>query len=339
MPQMQNLTAEVKRLARQAGFARVGIASAGAVPHAERFADWLKRGWHADMAYLRRNVEKRFRPDKLVEGAQSVICLAVSYAPADETSGDAFVARYARGRDYHRLLKNRCRKLTDALRRHAPDFAGRAFVDSAPLAERSLAAAAGVGWIGRNGLLIVPGLGSYVLLCEIVCNLPLAPDQPMESQCGDCTACLRACPTGAIAENSLVDARRCISYLTIEHRGEIPESLREAIGRCVFGCDRCQEACPQNRDVPPGDAELTGRKRLNLADVFGWTQADFSAAMRGSAMRRAGADALLRNAIIAAGNTGDTAFIGPLQRLVARQVRWKELIGWAIARLGRTERV
>ena len=309
MLRTDELTDRVKSLALEVGFARVGVAPAAEAPHGERLDEWLARGWHAGMGYMARNVEKRKRPDLLVPGARSVLCLAAGYAPAMPTvpGGEYFIARYARGRDYHKVLPNRCRRLMDRIREIAPEFAGRAFVDSAPVAERSLAAAAGLGWIGLNGCLIVPGLGSYVVLCEIVCNLPLVPGEPTAPQCGDCDACATACPTGALGDEGLVDCRRCISYLTIEHRGEIEPQYREKIGNRLFGCDTCQEVCPHNRGVPRGDAELTPRGKplggAGLVEILAWTQDHWDAATRGSTLRRAGYEGLLRNAAIVACNS------------------------------------
>jgi epoxyqueuosine reductase len=335
-----DLTAAVKRLALEAGFHRVGVAPAGPVPRAEAFDAWLSRGWHAGMAYMARNREKRRRPDRLVAGARSVICLAVSYAPADEAAPAAaddpraFIARYARGRDYHKLLKQRCRRLIERIRRLAPRFEGRAFVDSAPVMERGLAAAAGVGWIGRNGMLIVPGLGSYVVLAEIVCSLPLRADGPLEGGCGDCGRCVAACPTGAIMADGLVDARRCLSYLTVECRGPVGRAYWPAVGRRLFGCDTCQEACPHNRGVPAGDEALRAAAPPALADVLAWSEADWDAATRGSAVRRATYEMLLRNACLAAGNTGDESLRPPLEALRQRVPRLAEEADWALARLG-----
>ena len=301
-----DLTSAVKSLAREAGFARVGIAPAGEVSHAQGLHDWLRRHWHGRMTYMEENLPKRLRPDLLVEGTRSVICLAVGYAPAEEGAQPALVARYARGRDYHKVLKKRCHVLMDRIRQVEGGFDGRAFVDSAPLMERSLAASAGLGWIGRNGCLYVPGLGSYVLLCEIVCNLPLAADSPMESRCDRCDACVRACPMEAIGDESLLDARRCISYLTVEHRGEIAPDLAARMGGGLFGCDRCQEVCPHNRDLPAGDAELTaGPPPLNgagIEQVLQWRLEDWDQATRGSPCRRATHPMFLRNARIAQEN-------------------------------------
>ncbi len=323
----KELSRSVKSLAAQTGFARAGLARVATLGGLEKFNRFLSKGYAAQMDYLTRNAEKRFNPAMLVPGAKSVISLAVSYAPSDcesaarsPDSDGAFVSRYARGRDYHKVLKKRCHALMDEIRRIAPQFAGRAFVDSAPIAERSAAVAAGLGWIGRNGCLIVPGVGSYVFLAEIVCNLELEPDSPFDDthdspfddthdspfkkSCGDCRACLDACPTGACIGDGLIDSRRCYSYLTIEHRGEIPDELKGAWGRRIFGCDDCQSACPHNRNVPAGDAELTGEgspqvRNLNgapISEILDWKESDWDIATRGSAARRAPFESFIRNA-------------------------------------------
>jgi epoxyqueuosine reductase len=227
--------------------------------------------------------------------------------------------------------------MMEAIRRIAPEFRGRAFVDSAPVAERSLAAAAGLGWIGRNGCLIVPGLGSYVVLAEIVCNLELVPDGPLESSCGDCDACVRACPTGACLGDSLVDARRCLSYLTIEHRGPVGREFWPLWGTRVFGCDACQEACPHNRDLPAGDAGLLDpawpADETKLAAILGWTQADWDAATTGSVRRRATFEMFLRNAVLAAGCSRDASLAEPLERLYRRCGQLGLEIDWALGAL------
>lgn len=326
------LTAAIKALAIEAGFARVGITSAGPVMHGENFRQWLDEGYQAGMDYMTGNVDKRLCPAKLVDGAQSVISLAVSYAPDNDTDG--LVARYARGRDYHKMLKKRCRKLMDRMRELAPQFAGRAFVDAAPIAERSLAASAGLGWIGENGCLIVPGLGSYVLLAEIVCNLELIPDNPLDSQCSDCGACRNACPTGAIGPDGLVNSGLCVSYLTIEHKGDIPAELRELVGCRVFGCDACQSACPHNRGVPAGDAEFQRKSNpVTLTELLEWDENAWDTATRGSAMRRAKLPQMLRNAAVAAGNSGETALIGPLRLLGEKYPELSDAVQWAVNRL------
>jgi len=298
------LTAAVCDLAIEVGFARAGVAPAGDLGRGEKFDEWLQRGWHGDMAYMELHGEKRKRPDLLVPGAASVLSLAVGYAPGGDDSAASlpgYIARFARGRDYHKVLKRRCAELTDRLREIAPDFDGRAFVDTAPVMERSLAARAGLGWIGRNGCLIVDGLGSYVVLCEIISNLPLVASRPVAPGCGDCDACIRVCPTGALDEGGLVDSRKCLSYLTIEHRGQATEEMRKC-NRGLYGCDLCQEVCPHNRLLPPGDVELTsaGATEFDLGEVQAWTAADWDLATRGRAIRRAKYDMFMRNAATAA---------------------------------------
>lgn len=275
---------------------------------------------------------------------RSVICLAASYVPpaADETQNgyeSALVARYARGEDYHRVLRRRCLALIEAIRQIEPTFVGKAFVDSAPVMERSLAAAAGLGWIGCNGCLFVPGAGSFCVLAEIFCNLPLEAEEPMSCRCGDCRACVAACPTGALKEDGLVDARLCISYLTIEHRGRIDPALSGADGRALFGCDACQEVCPHNcgnSDLPPGDTELTGTAPLGgvgLGEVLTWSEADWRKATAGGGTQRATYDMFLRNAVLAAGNSGDGKLVSALRALQAGNFQQDELIRWALERL------
>ncbi len=326
------LTSAVKALAIEAGFARVGITSAGPVRGGEIFRRWLAEGLQAGMDYMGRNVDKRLNPVKLVDGAKSVICLAAGYASPDDADG--LIARYARGRDYHKVLKGRCLRLMDCMREIVPQFEGRAFVDSAPVAERSLAASAGLGWIGGNGCLIIPGLGSYILLAEIVCNLELVPDSPIEPQCGGCGVCRQACPTGAIGIDGMVDSGRCISYLTIEHHGDIPPDIRPLMGCRVFGCDACQAACPYNRDVPPGDAEFLRRPAPPaLADILDWDEKAWDAATRGSSIRRAKLPQMLRNAAIAAGNSGDASLTEPLRQLARRHTELADIVNWAVNRL------
>jgi epoxyqueuosine reductase len=263
------------------------------------------------------------------------------------------IARYAEGRDYHKVLKRACIKLMDAIRSWQVGFEGRAFVDSGPVMERSLAAMAGLGWIGRNGCLIVPGLGSYVLLCEIICNLPLRTDSPLDGSCSRCGQCVKACPTGALMEDGTVDANRCISCLTIEHRGEIAPEQWPQMGTRVFGCDVCQEACPHNvgcanrprfayqipgfEPVSAVGVQLADEQHTLLAQVLRWTQGDWDAATQGLALRRATWPMFLRNAAIAAGNSGDPALVAPLKELRLRAegdlAFLRPVIDWAMSRL------
>ena len=308
------LTDLVKHAAAQVGFARVGIASAAALPPAVEalYRDWIASGRDADTAYLQRNVDVRFRPRLLLGEARSVICLAVSYAPAAPWPTERpFVARYARGRDYHKFLKKWCRHLCRRLERAAGPFASRIFVDAGPIAERSLAVAAGLGFIGRNGCLVVPGLGSYVVLCEILTDLPLLSDAPAPGDCGDCHACQTACPTGALDRHGLVDCRLCLSFQTIENRGAIDPALWPAMSDRLFGCDSCQQCCPHNQDLPPGAEGLRGDPDsfpdLAPAAVLGWSEEQWGRATAARALRRAKKDMLVRNAAIVAGNRRDAS--------------------------------
>jgi epoxyqueuosine reductase len=251
----------------------------------------------------------------------------VGYKPAGEPPVDAFVARYARGRDYHKLLKRLAHELCDRIREVHPGLRARTLVDTAPLSERSLAARSGLGWIGRNGSLIVPGWGSYVVLTEILCDLDLPPDPPHPGGCGDCRACLAACPTGAFKAEKLLDARRCLSYHSIENRGEVPADIRLAWGNRVFGCDSCQEVCPQNRLARTGHPDLTAsaEQGRSLAEILRWSREDWSAATEGSTRRRATWAMWLRNAVLAAAATGGEELIEPLRILRNRIAEEPEL--------------
>ncbi len=315
----------IVRLAGESGFVRVGIAPGDTPLGSERFRRFLAMGYHGKMSWLAREPERRCDVRGMLDEPGDevcVICLAASYAPSGDDAEAGHIARYARGRDYHRLLRKRCRKIVAELSGIVPDLHARICVDTAPILERDLAAAGGLGWIGRNGCLIDAQFGSYLLLAEIVVNLSLPADKPVKNRCGSCRACLEACPSGAIQDDGLVDSRRCVSYLTIEHRESIPESLRRACGQWVFGCDVCQEVCPYNRDVPAGDAELRGPMALASAtpdEIIRWEWADWDRATRGSSARRAKYEMFLRNAAIALGNTPDQASRDALERLTRHE--------------------
>ncbi len=331
------LKSVVLRLAGKLGFCRAGIAPAGVAAHAARFRHFLERGYHGDMAWLDRDPDRRCDVRNLLPGAASVICLACSYAPDPADAPTETIARYARGRDYHAVLTGRCRQLAGELETLAPGTASRICVDTAPVLERELAASAGLGWIGRNGCLIDPHCGSYLLLAEIVTSLPLPPDDPLSGQCGSCRACVEACPTAAIRQDALVDARRCVSYLTIEHRRNIPEPLCRAIGRRVFGCDACQRVCPYNRRAPAGDEELRGPNELATAtvtDMLLWTGGDWDRMTRGTSARRAKYEMFLRNAAVAAGNGADPAARAALAHLARHPAAMvADAARWALRRL------
>lgn len=324
------IAAEIKRLAIEAGFARVGITDLSPTKDAWRYERWIERGLYADMHYLKRNMHLRRDPACLVDDAKSVVCLA--WAHGRRESQSQLLARYARVRDYHRVLKQRCRSIIDNMRQSVPNFAARAFVDSAPVLERSLAARAGLGWIGKNSCLIVPRIGSYVLLAEIFCNIELPHDSPLEPGCGDCNACLDACPGGAIGDDGFIDARRCLSYLTIEHERTIDARMRRGIDRRIIGCDACQEACPHNEhcqvdaDVP--DHPLS---KVSLEEILAWSYEDWDRVTAGNAARRAGYKNLLRNAVILAANTRRVDLSQRIQGL--GNIVGQELVGWAMEAL------
>lgn len=312
----------VYRLGRQAGFDAVGIAEAAPIARRTYFMEWLARGRHGEMGYLARTAEVRCDPRRLLEGARSVIVAAQSYKPGGDNTPRSLtpnsrneepcgrVARYAWGRDYHRVHRRKLQRLADALHEAVGEaFVSRVCVDTAPIVEREMASAAGVGWIGKNTLVLHPRLGSYLFLGEIVTTLELAPSQPMTDHCGSCTRCLDACPTHAFPGPYRMDATRCISYLTIEHRGPIPEALQPAMGDWIFGCDICQEVCPHNSKAPAASESGYGpSERFPLAPqpplstILDMTEDRRRQCLAGSAMKRATLAMLKRNAAIAARN-------------------------------------
>lgn len=291
--------------AREAGFHLAGIAALGPARHGDAFLAWLGRGDHAGMTYLERGMEERCDPTRLLPGARSALVVGWRYAPLSgdgEPTGDLWprVARYARGADYHDTLKARLRGLAERIEASFPGTATRIGVDTSAILERDLGAAAGIGWIGKNTMLIHPVEGSWFLIGEILLTLDLEPDQPMADRCGTCTRCLDACPTGALPEAYRLDANRCISYWTIEHRGEFPAQVPALLGDWVFGCDVCQDVCPWNRkpeavDVPEF-ALPEARRELDLAGLLGLSREDYVERFRGSPMKRAKLEGLQRNA-------------------------------------------
>ncbi len=304
----------VKDLARRLGFDLVGIAPASPIPRGEYLREWLARGCAGEMAYLHRNRDTRLNPAAMLDGARSIIVAAVSYhvpepPPPADGAARGRIARYAWGRDYHQVLRERLRRLVEALRAElAEPFGSRICVDTAPIVERELAAAAGVGWIGKNTLIIHPKAGSYLFLGEVISTLDLACDAPVADHCGSCRRCLEACPTRALTGPYAMDARRCISYLTIEHRGEIPAEMGRQMGMWVYGCDVCQEVCPFNRraaeTAEPSFAVSPPSPSPVLAEILDWSPEDYQRIVAGRAMKRATLEMFKRNAAIAAGNAG-----------------------------------
>jgi epoxyqueuosine reductase len=312
---------DIRREALAAGFDRAGFARAGPAPNAGRFREWLARGFAGTMDYLGRNADRRCDPRAVVEGARTVIVLAAHYGEAGESdrscrsgdeaaalaaSGRGEIARYARGTDYHRVIEGRLRFLCGKLFEIFPTERFRWYVDTGPVLERAWAEAAGVGWIGKNGCAIDPVRGSYFFIAVVITTIDLEPDEPSTDHCGTCRLCIDACPTAAIVEPRVVDSRRCISYLNIEHRGPIPEEHRRAMGGLIFGCDICQEVCPFNRpDRLSGDPELAPRPENlapTLAELADLSSEGFAARFPRSAVRRAKWDGFLRNVVIALGN-------------------------------------
>lgn len=301
---------QIKRRAKELGFDLVGIAGAQASNYADYFRTWLAAGQAGEMAYLDKRFDERVDPQTYFPGARSVICVAMNYfvplePPPFGVNGR--VARYALGDDYHDVLKTKLHQLADRIREIAPDAQTKAAVDTAPVSEKELAARAGIGWLGKNSCLINPKIGSWLLLGEILTTLELPADAAATDHCGTCTRCIDACPTQAITAPYQLDARRCISYLTIEHRGEISEELQPLMHDWVYGCDICQDVCPHNRKAPPATAsEFQPRfssGTLPIDDVLNWDEQTFRTALRGSAMKRVKLPILKRNAAIVAANS------------------------------------
>jgi len=308
-------------LAQEAGLPAVGVAPAGPSPHTHYFRRWLEAGYHGQMDYLSRTRELRLNAGSLLPGARSLIVVADPYTPAfDPTAHPTAdtrrgrVARYAWGRDYHRVLRRKLQRLADRLHQTIDEpFATRVCVDTAPLIEREAAAAAGLGWIGKNTMLLDRQRGSYTFLGEIVTTLAIAPSTPVTDHCGTCTRCLDACPTGALVAPYRMNARRCIAYLTIEHRAAIDEDLEAKMGNWVFGCDICQEVCPYNRSAPPATepayalrGEDGDRACPPLESIVNWNEQDRERHMGGTAQMRATLAMWRRNATIALANLQQT---------------------------------
>jgi len=293
-PDPHQLAAEIKQFARQIGFDLVGIASAEPSHYRDYLRQWLDDGKADTMDYLGARFAERVDPQQYVPGAASVICVAMNYYapleqnkdPGNEPRGR--IARYALGDDYHELIKQRLWRLADWLRQRVEGAITRACVDTAPVMEKELASRAGIGWMGKNTCIINPHIGSWILLGEIITSIELPIDQPQLDRCGTCRRCLDACPTQAITEPYQLDARRCISYLTIEHRQEIAEELQPAFGSWLYGCDICQEVCPWNHKAPYTDEPAFSPRfadgQIDLQTVLDWSADEYAGALKGSAM-------------------------------------------------------
>jgi epoxyqueuosine reductase len=341
-----SLEDSLKAKARELGFVAVGIAPATDDPvRAERLHEWLDAGFHGDMGWMQDRAEVRQGPQSMWPAAKSVIALGMSYAPEIDPLAPAEMARaakisvYAQGRDYHEVVKKALKALARWLVEQRPGTELKVFVDTAPVMEKPLGEAAGIGWQGKHTNLVSRTHGNWLFLGAIYTTLELAPDAPHEDRCGSCRACQDACPTNAFPEPYRLDARRCISYLTIEHKGPIPREFREAIGNRIYGCDDCLAVCPWNKfaDVAARHARLAPREDLlapDLAALLALDDAAFRAKFSGSPIKRVGRDRFVRNCLIAAGNSGDAGLLRQVQVLaddpdpvVAEAARW------ALARL------
>lgn len=342
---------QLRDWARELGFQQLDVADIDLSAHETWLQDWLQRNYHGEMDYMARHGSKRSRPAQLEPGTLSVICVRMNYlppasAPIREVMASSrlgLVSRYATGRDYHKMIRNRLQKLANRLHKHIGPFGYRVFTDSAPVLEKALAENAGLGWIGKHTNLINRQVGSWFFLGEIYTDLPLPTNaEKAENHCGTCQACIDICPTRAIVAPYQLDARRCISYLTIELKGPIPVEFRQAMGNHVYGCDDCQLVCPWNRFAKPSDevdfAVRHGLDAPQLLDLFAWSEDEFLSKMEGSAIRRIGHDQWLRNLAVALGNADpDPQIVNALRNRrdqVSDLVR--EHIDWALEQqLGR----
>lgn len=341
------LAHDIKRWGAALGFQEVGIAGCD-MPEAEtRLMEWLAQGRHGDMDYMARHGVKRARPAELVPGTLRVIAVRMNYlAPATPSwpvihdRAKAFISRYALGRDYHKVLRRRLQQLAERIGAAVGSFRYRAFTDSAPVMEVELARKAGLGWRGKHTLSLTRDAGSFYFLGELYTDLPLPVDRPSDDHCGSCRRCVDVCPTGAIVAPYQLDARRCISYLTIEHKGSIPDAFRRAIGNRVYGCDDCQLVCPWNKFArlsgEPDFLVRNGLDDVSLTELFGWSEETFHERLLGSAIHRIGYERWLRNLAVGLGNAPTTPEV-----VAALQARHdhpsalvREHVGWALAQHG-----
>ena len=339
-----SLASDIKIWSRELGFQETGVSDAKAEKsHVERgLLEWLNEGYHGNMDYMAKHGIKRSHPDKLIPGTLRVISVRMNYSPPKarnswqviEDSEKAFISRYALGRDYHKVLRGRLQKLADKITAQIGHCNYRVFSDSAPVMEVEWAQRSGLGWRGKHTLLLSREAGSMFFLGEIYTDLPLPVDNPIDNHCGTCTKCIDICPTKAIIGPYRLDARRCISYLTIENKGSIPESLRPLIGNRVYGCDDCQLICPWNKyAVVTGESDFSVRNGLDnasLVELFSWSKEDFDTRLAGSPIRRIGHEQWLRNLAVGLGNASSSKNISDALKarynddslLVREHVQW-----------------
>ena len=356
-PDLDQLVQSIKAWGRELGFADVRIADIDLARHEAGLQAWLDAGHHGEMDYMASHGMKRARPAELVPGTVRAITARMDYLPRatpddwrarerlrQQDPQAAVVSVYARGRDYHKVLRNRLQALADKVKAAIGEYGYRVFTDSAPVMELPLAQKAGLGWRGKHTLLLSREAGSTFFIGEILVDLPLPIDEATGAHCGQCTACIGACPTGAILGPGRLDARRCISYLTIELKGSIPEEFRPLIGNRIYGCDDCQVACPWNKfaqrsSVPDFD-ERNGLAEAGLVELFGWEEEEFKRRMEGSPIRRIGHERWLRNLAVGLGNAadsirGDAAIVAALQARASHpSALVREHVAWALARHG-----
>ena len=339
----KQLATDIKDWGVELGFQEVSITDIDLSEYEHHLEEWIDRNYHGVMSYMADNHDKRCHPEQLVPGTIRVVCVRLDYALESDDSlasmhntGTAYVSRYARGRDYHKLIRKRLQKFARRIQDVAGPFGYRAFVDSAPVLERALAEKSGMGWIGKNTMLINKQAGSWFFLGELFTDLPLPVDEKVSDHCGSCSACLDICPTNAFIKPNLLDATRCISYLTIELRTSIPVEFRKPMGNRIYGCDDCQIVCPWNKFSKPTDEkDFTPRHNLDdaqLIDLFAWTEREFLKRTEGSAIRRIGYDCWLRNIAVALGNAPSSKeIVGVLQsRLNNVSTMVNEHIEWAL---------
>ncbi len=341
----RHLSQQIKEWGKSLGFQQVTITDIDLSETGERLNQWLQKDYQGDMQWMGEHGEKRYHPEQLLPGTQRVISVRMDYLPDDSNmiavlkdEDKAYISRYALGRDYHKLIRQRLKTLGKEIEQAVPNsIIQRPYVDSAPVMEKPLAEKAGLGWMGKHTLVINSDAGSWFFLGEIYTSLPLPIDQSTEeNQCGECKACLKVCPTDAFPEPYVLDARRCISYLTIEHKGSIPEEFRQPMGNRVFGCDDCQAICPWNKEATTTqEKDFSPRHNLDnreLADLFLWTEAEFLKFTEGSPIRRVGYERWLRNLAIGLGNAPTSVKI--LASLKARESYPSDLVqehvAWAL---------
>lgn len=313
----QELAEKIKLWGKELGFAQVGISDINLKAHEAPLKKWLANNYHGEMEYMAKHGLMRAKPEELLPGTIRVISARMNYLPPEakfakilKKPQHAFISRYALGRDYHKLVRKRLKQLGEKISQHCENFNYRPFVDSAPILERPLAEKAGLGWVGKHSLIINKDAGSWFFLGELLVNIPLPCDNKSENNCGACVACIKICPTNAIVEPYVVDARRCISYLTIELKGSIPEDLRPLMGNRIYGCDDCQLICPWNKySQITNEDDFKPRNNFDdttLLSLFSWTEQEFLQKTEGSPIRRIGFESWQRNIAVALGNANYT---------------------------------